>query len=158
MATSSKPGDKPSSSNINRVLVTLLVVALLTILAGGGYLLFARPQARAAEAPAAPAPIFVALEPMTVNLQTDGRSRFLHVSLTLKSADQASQARIAEYLPEVRSRVLSLLSNRDAATLADAAGKAQLADEIKATVNRPFAASLPEQRITHVMFTAFVLQ
>ena len=158
MATSSKPGDAPASSNINVLLLALLVAALLTILAGG-YLLLTRTEPRAAEAaPVAPAPIFVALEPMTVNLQGDGRSRFLHVGLTLKSADQESQARIAEYLPEVRSRILTLLSNREAATLAGAEGKAQLAGEIAATVNQPFASGLPEQRITHVMFTAFVLQ
>ncbi|WBY00612.1 flagellar basal body-associated protein FliL [Ramlibacter tataouinensis] len=156
MATSSRPGGTPPSSKINLVLVALLVAALLTILAGG-YLLLTRAQPPAA-APAAPPPIFVALEPMTVNLHADGRGRFLHVSLTLKSADPASQERIAQYLPEVRSRVLTLLSNREAETLASAAGKAQLADEIVATVNRPFAAGLPEQRITHAMFTAFVLQ
>jgi flagellar FliL protein len=158
MATSSPPGNTPPSSNINLLLVALLVAALLAILAGG-YVLLTRQPPRTTEAvPVAAAPIFVALEPMTVNLQAEGRSRFLHASLTLKSADQASQARIAQYLPEVRSRVLTLLSNRDAGTLAGAEGKAKLADEIVATVNRPFAEGLPEQRITHVMFTAFVLQ
>lgn len=155
MATSTTPG-APRPSKINLLLVALLVAALLA-LAGGAWFLLARAKPQAA-APAAPAPIFVPLDAMTVNLQADGRSRFLHVALTLQAADQATQARIAEYLPEVRSRILALLSNRSPATLASAEDKARLADEIIAAANRPLAAGLPDQRITHVMFTAFVLQ
>jgi flagellar FliL protein len=159
MATSSTQGATPRTSKTTVLLVALLAAALLA-LAGGAYFLLARPAGHAAApgAPVAPAPIFVALDPMTVNLQAEGRSRFLHVGLTLKSADTESQARMAEYLPEVRSRILTLLSNRDPATLASAEDKARLAGEILAAVNQPLAAGLPAQRVTQVMFTAFVLQ
>ena len=159
MATSTPAADAPRSSN-KTLLIAVALLATALLAAGGvaAWLVFARPAAAAAAAPVAPAPIFVPLDPWTVNLQGDGRSRFLHVGVTLKAADPATQARIAEYLPEVRSRVLTLLSNRDPATLATADDKARLAGEILAEVKRPFAASLPEQHVTNVMFTAFVLQ
>lgn len=159
MATSTPAADAPRS-NKTLLLVALLVVAVLALGGGFAYVLLARPAvaASAPPAPPLPAPIFVAFDPWTVNLQGEGRTRFLHVGLTLKAADKATQDRINEYLPEVRSRILTLLSNRDAATLATADDKARLAGEIQAAVNKPFAGGLPEQHVTHVMFTAFVLQ
>lgn len=159
MATSTLAAEAPPSSN-KTLLIALALFATALLAAGGAaaWLAFARPAEAAATAPAAPAPIFVPLDPWTVNLQGDGRSRFLHVGVTLKVADQATQGRIAEYLPEVRSRVLTLLSNREPASLATAEDKARLAGEILAEVKRPFASGLPEQHVTHVMFTAFVLQ
>jgi flagellar FliL protein len=57
-------------------------------------------------------PIFVALEPLTVNLQSEGRPRFLHVGMALKVRDEQAKAQIVEFMPELRSRLLMLLSNR----------------------------------------------
>jgi len=100
----------------------------------------------------------VALEPFTVNLQADDRDRFLHIGLTLKVADAKTQAQIIQYLPETRSRILSLLSNRDPAALVTADDKNKLAAEILKALNKPLASSQPPQHITNVLFTAFVVQ
>jgi flagellar FliL protein len=159
MATSTSTAAAPRSNKSLLIVLVLVAGALLAAAGVAGYFLLARAAAAGTPgAPVTPAPIFVPLDPWTVNLQGDGRTRFLHVGLTLKAADKATQDRIAEYLPEVRSRVLTLLSNRDPATLASAEDKTRLAGEIMAAVNRPFAPGLPEQHVTHVMFTAFVLQ
>ena len=93
-----------------------------------------------------------------MNLQSDGRPRFLHLGVTIKVKDEQAQARIAESLPDLRSRLLVLLSNRDPATLASAADKAKLAEEIRAELNRPTANGLPPSGITGVAFNAFVIQ
>jgi flagellar FliL protein len=157
MATSTPAADAPRSKK--PLIVAALVVVLLAAAGGAGYFFLAKPAPAAAPAaPVAVAPIFVPLDPWTVNLQGDGHARFLHVGLTLKAADKATQDRIAEYLPEVRSRILTLLANRDPATLATADDKSRLGKEIAAAVNRSFAQGLPEQRVTDVMFTAFVVQ
>ncbi len=161
MATSNSEAVAPRRSKTPLILIALLVAALLAASGLAAYLLLMRPSTATAASPVAavaPPPIFVPLDPWTVNLQGDGRSRFLHVGLTLRVADKETQARMAEYLPEVRSRILTLLSNRDPATLATAEDKTRLAGEIIAAVNRPFAGGLPEQHVTNVMFTAFVLQ
>ena len=103
-------------------------------------------------------PIFVSLEPLTVNLQSEGKSRFLHVGLALKMRDDKAQAQVQEVLPELRSRLLLLLSDRAAESLLSAADKARLAHEITAELNRPLSAGMPTQGISGVAFNAFVVQ
>jgi flagellar FliL protein len=139
----------------------ILIVLTATLAAAGAAYYFTFMQNHGKSAAAAPlpeAPIFVALEPFTVNLQADDRDRFLHIGLTLKVADAKTQAQIIQYLPETRSRILSLLSNRDPASLVTADDKNKLAAEILKALNKPLASSQPPQHITNVLFTAFVVQ
>jgi flagellar protein FliL len=140
----------------------LLLVAVLGMAAAGAagayYYFYYLNQPHAPVALAPTAPIFVALEPFTVNLQPGGRARFLHVGVTLKVADAKTQALVVQYLPEVRSRVLTVLSNRQGDALVAAADKAQLALDLMAALNLPFAANMAPQKIASVMFTAFMLQ
>jgi len=103
-------------------------------------------------------PIFVTLEPITVNLQSEGRSRFLHVGMTLKVRDEAAKAQVTEFMPELRSRALMMLSNRQVDSLVTTEDKARLAGEILAELKRPLADALPPQGITSVSFSAFVVQ
>ncbi|MDI1338837.1 flagellar basal body-associated protein FliL [Polaromonas sp.] len=160
MATSTPPAKTPNAPKSRKLLVLLIVLATLIVLAVAGaayYLTIQRKQA--APVAAAPAdPIFIALEPMTVNLQPNGRNRFLHVAVTLKAPDVKSQALVTQYLPEVRSRLLSALSNRAGESLVTPEERAQLAADIMTTLNQPFAANLPSLKISSVMFTTFMLQ
>lgn len=160
MATIPKKETANKSGNLRVVMFSLLALALTGTAAGAAYYLGSN---RSDAHPAAPVavvevPIFVALEPMTVNLQPNGRSRFLHVAVTLKMADPKSQGQVAQYLPEVRSRVLTVLSNRAADSLLTAEEKALLADDIMVALIQPFAPNLPPQKIASVMFTTFMLQ
>lgn len=135
------------------------VLAAALIAAGAAYYLARmQPSAKTVTAPVPETPIFVALDPFTVNLQADDRDRFLHIGLTLKVADAKSQAQIVQYLPEARSRILSLLSNRAPNSLITADDKSQLAAEILKVLNKPLASSQPPQHIINVLFTAFVVQ
>ena len=139
----------------------ILIVLTATLAAAGAAYYFTFMQNHGKSATAAPVPetpIFVALEPFTVNLQADDRDRFLHIGLTLKVADAKTQAQIIQYLPETRSRILSLLSNRDPASLVSADDTSKLAAEILKALNKPLAGSQPPQHITNVLFTAFVVQ
>ncbi|WP_025916185.1 flagellar basal body-associated protein FliL [Herminiimonas sp. CN] len=115
-------------------------------------------QAASASAAVAEVPIFIAMEPFTVNLQSEGRPRFLHIGVTLKVSNAKSQEQVTQYLPEARSRVLMLLSNRKPESLSTQDDKNQLATEILKTLNKPFSPSQIPQQITDVVFTAFVLQ
>lgn len=115
-------------------------------------------QAQGAPAVQAIKPIFMTLEPLTVNLQSEGKPRFLHLGVSLKVTDEHAQARISESMPELRSRLLLMLSNRDPATLLSPADKAALAEEIRKDLNGLLAAGLPAQDIRGVVFSAFVVQ
>lgn len=157
MATSTPNVKTPKS---RKFIILMLALAALGVTAGGAAAyVYLRGGQQAKETVAPPLdPIFVALEPFTVNLQPNGRSRFLHVAMTLKVADAKSQTQLAQYLPEVRSRVLTVLSNRQSDALLATAEKTQLADEIMAALNQPFAPNLASAKIASVMFTTFMLQ
>ncbi len=103
-------------------------------------------------------PIFVTLEPLTVNLQTDSKERFLHVGVSLKVRDDQAQTRIVESMPELRSRLLLLLSDRQPGQLSSPADKSRLAEQIRDELNRPLAAGQPAYGIVSVSFNAFVVQ
>ena len=160
MATSSN--DTAASPKKSKRGLILIALAALAVVGGGGaaayyYLMGNQHHTQVAVAPPE-TPIFVPLEPFTVNLQSDDHDRFLHVGMTLKVADVKSQAQITEYLPETRSRILMLLSNRKSETLLTADDKIQLATEIRKVLNKPLTDSQPSQHITNVLFTTFVVQ
>src|SRR3546814_1254012 len=52
-----------------------------------------------------PSPIFAELEPFTVTLRGETRSRILYVAVTLRLADEASRKIVIDYMPEVRDRI-----------------------------------------------------
>jgi flagellar protein FliL len=161
MATSTLPAKTLRSRQPSARLIILLVAlsALAAAAAAGAtwYLSRQRTEA-AATTPLPAAPVFVSLEPMTVNLQPGGRNRFLHAAVTLKVPDAKSQALVTQYLPEVRSRLLTVLSNRASDALITPEEKARLSAEIMASLNQPLVANLPSLRISAVMFTTFMLQ
>jgi flagellar FliL protein len=105
-----------------------------------------------------PAPIFITIDPFTVTLQSDDDERVMHVSLTLRVSDEQSRLRIEKYMPEVRSRILMLLSSQSPTTVQSAQGKVDLAAAIAQAVNRPFAPLPDGQHVTDVLFTAFLVQ
>jgi flagellar protein FliL len=109
---------------------------------------------------AVPAPIFFALEPFTVTVSgpADDLDRILHVGITLRVSDEQSRQRIEKYLPEVRSRVLMVLSAQPAQTIHTQQGKQDLVAAGVQAVSRPFSPLPDGQAVTDVLFTAFVVQ
>lgn len=168
-------------------------LGLIALLAGGGAAYYysdsqpaetAKPAGRhAQETRPAPAPakleppIFVALETFTVNLNPEERDRYLQASISLKVSDSAVENAIKLYLPEVRSKVLLLLSGKRASELETVEGKQALANEILSTVNQTLTANnaravsgsvkstsgapaRPANNgpVTSVFFTSFIIQ
>ena len=158
MATSPDTAAASGKSKKKFLVIGLAVVALAGAGGGGYFYMNSKSAAPAHEEVKVEAPIFFPLEPFTVNLQPGGRNRFLHVGVTLKMADVKSQAQMTQYLPEVRSRVLSTLANREAESLATLEDKTRLSGEIMQSLSQPFAPNAPQQKIASVMFTTFMLQ
>jgi len=61
-------------------------------------------------------------------------------------------------MPRVRSRLLSLLSSKQAEELASTEDKKKLAQEILAQVKLPFDPKGKPQQVDDVLFTSFVIQ
>lgn len=140
--------------------IPLLVLITLAACATAGYSywrMHQQPSASVSAEPALPpAPVFFALDTFTVNL--GDADRVLYIGVTLRMKDEATRARLSEYLPEVRSRLLLLFSRQNAATLATEQGKQQLIAAIKETLATPLVVGQPKQVVTDVLYTAFILR
>ncbi|WP_250532596.1 flagellar basal body-associated protein FliL [Caballeronia sp. AZ10_KS36] len=148
------------SGKLKRILIIAIgAIVLLGAGAGGAYFMLGKSAHGPAKPAPLPPPVFFPLESLTVNLQADdGIMHYLRVGLTLKLKDEKGQAALTERMPEIRSRILLLLSAKHPDDLAGIDGKRKLADELRATVEA--AASTPEQpaHIQEVLFTEFVVQ
>ena len=129
----------PKTKKKGMLLSILLGVALLG--AGGG-VWFAlgggadTPQGvETPEKPAGP-PVFFALETFTVNLQPAGSEHFLQTEITLRVQSQSIVDKIRLHMPEVRNRILFLLSSKNASELVTSSGKENLAEELRIEISR----------------------
>ncbi|MFI4939752.1 MAG: flagellar basal body-associated protein FliL [Burkholderiales bacterium] len=149
----------------NRMIMIVVISAALLIAGGGSAAAWYFMQGNASSgAPAAKktdtskAPVFVLMEPFTVNLQSENGDQFLQVTLTLQVPDQAQEDLIKTFMPQVRSRLLFLLSSKKPSEISSVEGKKKLIDEIINTVNQPFTSRGPAQDVSNVFFTSFVIQ
>ena len=107
----------------------------------------------------APTPIFVGISPFTVNLQSEEYAqRLLYIGLSLKVADELTQELILEHMPQVRSRLLMLLSSQNAKELISPQGKVALSKEILALFDEPFSDRQPTLAVQNVLYTDFIVQ
>ncbi|MDM0042960.1 flagellar basal body-associated protein FliL [Variovorax dokdonensis] len=147
-------------SSASKMLIGVLLGVVLVGAGGAGaWFMLGRQSAPAqAAAPVLEKPIFVTVEPFTVNLQDEGRPKFLHLGMTLRVRDEKSRAQVAEFMPELRSRAMLILSNRKPDTLVSTEDKSRVAEEIRTEMNRPLAEDMPSQGIAGVSFNTFVVQ
>jgi flagellar FliL protein len=150
-----------SSGKLNIGLIAGVAVMAAAV-AGGGVWFIAGKNANTQGNPAMPlvaaAPIFVPIEPLTVNLQAEDRARYLRIGVTVKVSDARAQELMTQYAPEARNRMFVLLSNRRADSLLTAADKNQLASDIMKELSKPYVPNHPAPQIASVMFTEFVVQ
>ncbi|EHJ94156.1 flagellar basal body-associated protein FliL [Vreelandella boliviensis] len=104
-------------------------------------------------------PIFMRIEPFTVNLADDSYgSRLLYTGVTLRVGNEGSKAILEEHMPQVRSRLLMLLSGKQADELTSSEGKQQLAQAIVDRLNVPLTENQPPLDLREVLFTEFIVQ
>ncbi|PHM39339.1 flagellar basal body-associated protein FliL [Xenorhabdus mauleonii] len=147
----------------NPIWMILLILIAVLGAAIGGYSWWAMNQSAnnsTAKNKVIDTPVFMTLEPFTVNLidNEEHFDRVLYVGVTLRLSDEKTRQRFHDYLPEVRSRMLLLLSRQKAADLAKDDGKMHLVAEIKQTLHPTLIPGEPNQDITDVLFTTFILR
>lgn len=142
------------------ILVILLVLIALGASGAAGYSWWLMQQPAEAKQLPPPAPVFMPLDTFTVNLVTPDNNpdRVLYIGLTLRLPDEEVRRRLNDFLPEVRSRLLMLLSRQEASQLANEQGKQQLVAQIKDVLSPPLVAGQPKQVVSDVLFTAFILR
>ncbi|MHB0775311.1 flagellar basal body-associated protein FliL [Halomonas sp. WWR20] len=142
-----------------------LLIVLLSVGSSLGVYFFMSSQSMAdsevqePEAPVQPpVPVFVTVNPFTVNLQSDYDHRLLYVGLSLRVGDESTREFLMEHMPEVRSRLLLLLSNQQAEELVTAEGKQQLTRQILAIFDTPMSEPQPPLAVNDVLFSDFIVQ
>lgn len=175
-------------------LFLLIGIAVLALALAGGGALFMISKKKAAEAEAdgeeghgpvktahakaksgAP-PTFVPMEPFTVNLMPENGEQYLQVVATLKLEDSHVAEDLKTYMPELRHRVLMLLSGKKASDLQGVDGREALAEEIMSASNEVLGfgpasngtggkelegrAKKPAVKgpVVSVLFTSFIIQ
>jgi len=140
----------------------LKIVIALAVLTGGGAAAWvamdepatAQDSAASREKP----PVFVTLESFTVNLQPENGDQYLQVGLVLKVAESATADAVKLQMPEIRNRILLLLTGKKASEISTVAGKQRLSMEIKDEARQSIASQKDQQGIISVFFTSFVIQ
>lgn len=145
MAQSAKPAaQKPEDPTVQKKSGKKLAIgaaaAVLLIVAGGAGWYFTKGKSdehSAVEVKVAPpkTPIFVQLEPFTVNLRSELSDQYLQLGLSLKVFEAEIEAKIKTSLPEIRSKILQLLTTKTASELLTAEGKTKLVKEIMSMSN-----------------------
>lgn len=153
----------PAGKSKKKLIIIIAVGVLLLAAIGGGAAVFLSKKShpdkeKEHKSEPAKAPSFLPLEAFTVNLQSDTGDKYLQISMTMQVEDEAQVNLIKANMPQVRSRLLMLLSSKDATELLSAEGKEKLVDEIVEQVKLPFTPKGEPQKVSGVFFTAFIIQ
>ena len=76
-------------------------------------------------------PVFVPMDPFTVNLADRDAERYAQIGVTLEIIDAKTGDQIKNYMPAIRNNILMAIADRTAAELMGREGKTRLAEKIK---------------------------
>uniref|UniRef100_G2ZRH5 Flagellar protein FliL n=1 Tax=blood disease bacterium R229 TaxID=741978 RepID=G2ZRH5_9RALS len=139
----------PAKGGSTKLLLIILIVLVLVGMGGAAawFFLGGGSHAAASAPPKPKEPFFVPMETLTVNLQPEeGNDRYLQIAITFKSYDKHAEEAIKSYTPELRSRVLMLLSSKAPAELYSNEGKASWPRKSSNSANRPTKRSARSRR------------
>ncbi|MGE5470039.1 MAG: flagellar basal body-associated FliL family protein [Bacteroidota bacterium] len=186
MAKEAKPveeGTEVPKKKSKKLLIIILAAVLVLVLAGGGaaYMLIkkgdhadddenaeettksAKKKKDGHEVP----PVFVNLEPFTVNLIPESGDQYLQVVLSVELEDPLGEAAIKGQMPKIRNNITLLLSAKKASELLPKEGKERLAESLKDEINSAIEppkknkkgeAAGAEGPVKSVLFTSFIIQ
>lgn len=155
-AAAADTADAPKpKGNLKKILLISLVALIVLGGAGAGVLIFLKKKQAAAEQAAEVAeeseagpkrdpkvlPVFVPMEPFTVNLADKNADRFAQVTVSLEVTDDKVAGQLKAFMPAVRGGMLMTLTARTAEELIDPQGKLRLAHDLHVAALRAIGAS-----------------
>lgn len=187
MAKDAKPAEEGAEApkRSKKLLIIILAVVLLLVLGGGGatYLLLKKSNPEDGDEDVAEetvksknkdkkkgahaAPVFVNLEPFTVNLVPETGDQYLQVALSLEIEDPLEEPTLKAQMPKIRNNLTLLLSSKKASELLPKEGKEHLAEALKEEINSVIEPQkknkkgevvTPEGPVKSVLFTSFIIQ
>ena len=155
--------EAPAPFKGKKKLIVISAVAVLALAgAGGAAVLLMKKDAdaeyaedgdeaalaqEAARADKQSAPVFVALDPFTVNLADRQADRYAQVGVTLQIDDSKTGDQIKAFMPAIRNNILMAIADRTAADLLGREGKAQLAERIKRETSRALGYEVADEAL-----------
>lgn len=149
MATAAPTATEAPAPAKGKKKLIIIIAAAVLVLAFGGVaamvLLKKKPAAEGDEAePTAHAvqhdpkavPLFVPLDPFTVNLADRDAERYAQIGITLEIGDTHVGDQIKAFMPAIRNNILMAIADRTAIELIDRGGKQQLAEKVKREASR----------------------
>jgi len=189
MAKEAKPAEEGAAEapkKSKKLLIIILAVVLLLVLGGGGAaFLLLKKNSHDGEDEEAPEetvkttkkdkkkdgkehpPVFVNLDPFTVNLVPETGDQYLQVVLSVELEDATAEPTLKMQMPKIRNNVTLLLSGMKASELLPKEGKVKLAEELKDTMNSVIEPPTrnkkgelvaPDGPVKSVLFTSFIIQ
>jgi flagellar FliL protein len=164
-ATAVEAPTPPAKGKKKKLIIIIAAVAALVLVGGGGAAYFLMKKkanaeaevdagAGATEEPAAAhasdkhesksAPVFVPLDPFTVNLADREAERYAQIGITLEVEDAHTGDQIKNYMPAIRNNILMAIADRTAADLMGRDGKTRLADRVKRETSRALGYAVAE--------------
>jgi flagellar FliL protein len=194
-AKKAEGGDTEQPPRKSKKLLIIIVAIILALAAAGGAAAFFMMKGKAADAgdeegdepPAkvekakkakkehddAP-PVFVKLDAFTVKLQTEQQEAYLQAVPELRVLDAHLGDKIKQYTPEIRHKLLLILSGKRASDISTPQGVQRLANEMRVAINaiieppqprkkgkepeEPGDQAGPDEPVQAVLFTSFIVQ
>lgn len=121
-------------------------------------------------------PVFVKLDAFTVKLQVEEQEAYLQAVPELRVLDAHTDETVKQYMPEIRHKLLLILSGKKASDISTPQGVQQLANEMRVTINGIITPPVPKRRkgsqepeipgdiagpddpVQAVLFTSFIIQ
>ncbi|MDP2004801.1 MAG: flagellar basal body-associated FliL family protein [Rubrivivax sp.] len=158
MATAAPTATDAPPAKGKKKLIIIIAAAVLVLAVGGGaamVLLKKKPaeaegedgEPVAAEVKHDPkaAPVFVPLDPFTVNLADREAERYAQVGITLEITDAKTGDQIKAFMPAIRNNILMTIADRTAVEMAGREGKLQLAEKIRREASRAMGIEIEEE-------------
>lgn len=188
----SAEGEQPPKKKSKLVIIIVAAVVALALIGGGAFFMLKKNAAHSDEdgedeAPAAEQkakkakkdhgapPVFVKLDAFTVKLQSEGQDSYLQAIPELRVLDAQTGDTIKQYNPEIRHKVLLILSGKKASELSTPDGVQKLSNEMRVAINaiieppvprkkgskapeEPGDLANPDDPVQAVLFTSFIVQ
>jgi flagellar FliL protein len=175
----------------SKLLIIIVAAVVAVVLIGGGAAFFlmkskpapveeegdeppAKQEKKKAKTDHAAAPVFVKLDAFTVKLQSEGQDSYLQAVPELRVLDSHLGDQIKLYTPEIRHKVLLILSGKKASELSTPQGVQRLSNEMRVVINaiieppaprkkgkepeEPSDQAGPDEPVQAVLFTSFIVQ
>lgn len=136
-------------------------VLLLLLLAGGGaawHLLHGAPDGAAESSKPTAKPLFVSLEPFTVNLAEEDGDHYLQIGIVYQVTDDKIGDVMKLHMPILRNRLLLLLSAKKPTELSTAEGKKKLVDELVVAARESLPGTSEDKGVTTALLASLVIQ